>query len=480
MTDVFLNTSDLIKAQRNVPESFQITLNSGVLECDKLLRVLPGKRIVCRATWQGEKVLAKIYLSDRANAHITREVTGLQLLLDVKLPAPQIITTCTVQDEIAQVLLLQYFPDATDFSIRWNHATDQQQIALLKRIVVLIATMHAKGFKQEDAHLDNFLLQCEHGGDDKLILIDGADIKAISAPDKSIQIENLALFFAQFPHKNDIHIPDLFTLYCKTIGWRLNAALAAQLLQQTYLKRRYRNKKFVEKSFLNSTQFIKQQNWHYRMICQRAYYNTDFKALLKNLDAAIAGGVILKNGNSATVAKVTCGKLELVIKRYNIKNITHRLRRAFRPSRAATSWANAHRLNHCGIKTPEAIAILEQRIGPLRSKAYIINLYVAGVSATQFFNDNNQAAKPNSSVIQQFKDVFAAMDNIMVSHGDFKASNFIVHDNQVMMIDLDSMQQHQNQNKFRSAFNKDLARFKRNWDNKPKIKAAFIKAGVFN
>lgn len=473
-----LTTNELAAMGRDLSVPFRMALADGVLQCDTLLRVLPGKRVVCRASYKGKTVLAKIYVSRRAARHLNREVQGIGQLLEAGLAAPAVLGTEQLPDGNAQVLLLEYFANATDFSVRWrNAANPDERIALLHKAVALIAAMHAKGLQQGDIHLDNFLLHCAQG-QEQMILIDGADIAPVKPADQQTQQQNLALFFSQFPPQNDSLIKEACQLYCQILDRPPNAMMADIMLWQTAAQRRTRCQKFVAKSFRESTRFLQKNNWRQRMVCQRDYYSCEFQTLLENLDQAIAGGEILKQGNSATVARVRIGALDLVIKRYNIRNPLHRLRRMFRPSRAAVSWANAQRLNHCGINTPGAIAMLEERIGPLRGRAYIINQYVRGMPATQFFATNAPQGKKSKSVIAQFDALFAAMANIRVSHGDFKATNFIVSGDQVMLIDLDHMRQHSRQKEFETAFNKDLARFWRNWNTLPKVTAAFKEADL--
>jgi serine/threonine-protein kinase RIO1 len=50
-----------------------------------------------------------------------------------------------------------------------------------------------------------------------------------------------------------------------------------------------------------------------------------------------------------------------------------------------------------------------------------------------------------------------------LSHGDFKANNLLLRDNHLAIIDLDSMRQHNSEEKFRRAFARDLKRLLRNW-----------------
>ena len=50
-----------------------------------------------------------------------------------------------------------------------------------------------------------------------------------------------------------------------------------------------------------------------------------------------------------------------------------------------------------------------------------------------------------------------------VTHGDMKATNFIVTDKQLQVIDLDAVQWHGTEKPFLKAFRRDLQRFMDNW-----------------
>src|SRR5690606_11131714 len=92
----------------------------------------------------------------------------------------------------------------------------------------------------------------------------------------------------------------------------------------------------------------------------------------------------LKSGNTCTVALAEINGRKMVVKRYNIKSFCHRLGRLWRSSRAADSWVNAHRLLMYGISTPTPVALLEQRFGPLRGRAYFIAEYIAAPDVAQW------------------------------------------------------------------------------------------------
>ena len=104
------------------------------------------------------------------------------------------------------------------------------------------------------------------------------------------------------------------------------------------------------------------------------------RAVLADPDAALAApeSQWLKRGNSASVVRLSVDGRPVVVKRYNLKNFAHRLRRFWRPSRAWHSWRNAHRLTLWGVPTPPPVALLECRFGPLRGRAYYLSEAVAG------------------------------------------------------------------------------------------------------
>jgi len=56
-----------------------------------------------------------------------------------------------------------------------------------------------------------------------------------------------------------------------------------------------------------------------------------------------------------------------------------------------------------------------------------------------------------------------------ISHGDFKATNFLVSSSQLHLLDLDGMTAHRITGAFKKAFRKDLVRLRQNWPDRPTI-----------
>jgi tRNA A-37 threonylcarbamoyl transferase component Bud32 len=196
-------------------------------------------------------------------------------------------------------------------------------------------------------------------------------------------------------------------------------------------------------------------------------------ALLDNPDPVMHSGRLLKAGNTATLVVVKVDGKEVVIKRYNIKNFLHGFRRFFRQSRAWVSWRNAHLLTYMNIPTPQPIALMERRWGPFRKNAYFINEYVYGTPLNHVFDDKRIDAADIHPITEKVGEIIQSLVDLMIGHGDTKASNFIVTKDDIKIVDLDVMKEYTCTRKFHKAFKKDTERFMKNWSDVPEIGQKF-------
>jgi tRNA A-37 threonylcarbamoyl transferase component Bud32 len=213
------------------------------------------------------------------------------------------------------------------------------------------------------------------------------------------------------------------------------------------------------------------------ILCKRGRYTPEMEKLLKNPEIAfnIPAELLLKNGNSATITKFTIDGSEVVIKRYNMKTITHALRRAFKKSRADHSWKHAHIIKKMGIRTPYPVAMKEKRFGVFRNKAFFICDYIEGPTAFDYFKDKKIKNHDKKIMAEKTIKMLNKLKSSMISHGDMKATNIIIHGNEPFILDLDSMKIHKNKYLFNKAWQKDMKRFIKNWDGSPELNKLFKK-----
>ena len=80
----------------------------------------------------------------------------------------------------------------------------------------------------------------------------------------------------------------------------------------------------------------------------------------------------LKNGNTYFVSRINLAGREIVVKRYNHKEVIHSVRQTIKRSRARRGWLHEHRLRMLNIATPRPLAYIESRRGMVVWKSYLV------------------------------------------------------------------------------------------------------------
>ncbi|MDH0700753.1 serine/threonine protein kinase [Pseudomonas toyotomiensis] len=440
-----------------------LQLDGDSLQLESLLRVLPGQRYVGLARWRGRSVLAKLLVGAKAERHFQRELKGARLLVEQNLLSPALLSEGFI-DGVGGWLLFEYLEKAESLWQAWRNVerlpllADAQQ-AVLGEALAVIGHMHSRGLWQADLHLDNLLRQ-----DGELFLIDGGGVQVEQAGQplsRARVLQNLGVFFAQLPAELDPFIEELLVHYLLANGE--HALPLEALLVEVSKVRRWRLRDYLSKVARDCSLFSASIGAFGLRVVRR-----DCAAILEPIleapDVALASGQALKLGGSATVAHVELEGRPLVVKRYNVKNWLHWLKRFWRPSRAWHSWREGNRLQLLGIATPTPLAVLERRWYWLRGRAYLITDYCGGQDIIARFEAYKQATPPETELLALDR-LFAALLRERISHGDFKGHNLFWDDAEGAwsLIDLDAMRQHRSTRSFARAYARDRARFLRNW-----------------
>src|SRR3990167_4284121 len=91
---------------------FKLPLQNGEFVAEKILRIIPKKRIVVLGHWQGKQVVAKLFFDSHAMKKLDKEATGVKLLLDHRIPTPALYYQGMSEDRRISVLLFEYLRDA--------------------------------------------------------------------------------------------------------------------------------------------------------------------------------------------------------------------------------------------------------------------------------------------------------------------------------------------------------------------------------
>ncbi|MBX8608123.1 serine/threonine protein kinase [Pseudomonas capsici] len=461
-----MRLSELKNAGRTPELPLNVTLADAIGPADlqllTLLRVLPGQRYVGAGVWRGRTVLAKLLVGNKAARHFQRELDGVRLLAEQGLTTPLLLAD-GLQDGEGGWLLFEFLDGAESLGDAWEQVrnlpplADEQQ-SVLGEALSAVALLHARGLWQEDLHLDNLL---RHNG--QLYLIDGAGICAEEAGkplSRQAVLENLGVFFAQLPKALEPFTEELLVHYLLS---NAEHALPMEALQKQIDKvRSWRLKDYLNKTGRDCSLFsVVDSASQFRAI--RREEEAALLPVLEQADALLDKGHLYKTGGAASVGRVEVNGRTLVIKRYNIKNFSHWLKRFWRPSRAWHSWREANRLEFLGIATPRPLAVLEQRVLGLRRKAYLVTEFLQGPDIIKRFAPHVESGEVPENELLALVQLFEQLIRERISHGDFKGHNLFWHEDRWALIDLDAMQQHASQSSFAAAFARDRARFMRNW-----------------
>ena len=451
--------ADLATAGRQPPFPFAVRLNEGSrLDLLRPLRVLPGKRIVGEGLWNGQRVLAKLFIASGSARHCRRECEGLGALAAAGIPTTPVLASGTLAGG-ACYLLTAFLPDAVSLADKLAEATaDADAVdSLLKTVCAHIGRIHVHGLVHDDLHPGNILV-CP----DALRIIDGDAVRCRNPLPANEADDNLASFLAELLPDKEMPLDAAIASYRTANPGHAPTPVALVRLIEKH--RQLLLEDYLRKTVRPCTLFDTQQT--FRRFSVTARVDAAWLApLLSDLDRAMLDGVSLKDSNTCTVSRVEFDGRVLVIKRYNIKSAGHALSRAWRPSRAWRSWREGHRLRFIGIDTPTPRALIEERLGPLRRRAWLIADYCAGSRLTEHLAQYVNAAAPPPAEGEALLKLFTTLHARRISHGDLKADNLLWDETRrdIAVIDLDAMTCHTDSASHARAWLRDRARLLANW-----------------
>ena len=404
--------------------------------CTDVLRVQPGRRLVARASLDGSPggdVIVKAFYGPRSKRDCRRERRGHQALESTGVAVPRL--TGAGRGAGAHVLAFEPVDAA--------HAPGVTDLAAVASVV---ARLHAGGVRQRDLHLGNFLVA---GG--VVYAVDGGGARRQRMGRRAC-LRDVARMLAGGAPEWDV--ADAVTTYVKARGWTLGRREHGQIDVLLAAARRREAVRLARKSVRDCTPFAVHADNGGFTATARYDADADLEAVLADPERAVAMGVPLKCGRTATV--VRCGGL--VVKRYNVKNRAHWWRLKIRASRARRAWQTGHGLRLLGVPTARPRALLERfDAAPGSASAYLVLDYVEGTSLA------DMTSGPTSTVLSAVRDLFAGLRRACVAHGDMKATNLIVADGKVHVVDLDAAVWHRNAWWFRRRHQRDRERFQRNF-----------------
>ncbi len=461
---------ELAHADFQFATPFVLDLEQGELYAEQLVRLMPGKRMVVFGVWRGVSVVAKLFFDKKSAArHYQADLSGIQSMQEYKIPTPPLCYSGKDASQTIHVILLEKINHAQDLEALWfHHGAIETTVPMLHALMIEVATQHVLGVRQRDLHLGNFLF-----ARNIIYTLDGAQIEIQKKMlQRQESIENIALLLSQLGAGVETLQQSLFLHYAKARGWLVKPADMTEIMFQIRQCDVQRWQHYQQKIFRDSTDFIKLNQWGCRASARRDRFGAELKAFMQDPDSVFArqDAVMLKDGRSSTVIKVKMDGRDVVVKRYNMKNMLHRLRRMLRQTRAAHSWRIAHKLTLFNLNTPLPIAYLESHCLGLRGKSYYISEFVAGTDVKAFLVPYAGRLYEVANVIKQVCTLLSSLSAIEITHGDLKATNIIIDSSQQpYLIDLDGAAEHFSASGLKREALAEKRRFLRNFADYPEV-----------
>jgi len=153
----------------------------------------------------------------------------------------------------------------------------------------------------------------------------------------------------------------------------------------------------------------------------------------------------------------------IYIKRYNTKNTWHALRRTVRRSRAENCWMHAITLENLGIAVAPPVAFIQEYLGTgLKGRSWYLSESVDGENCLNHLPTINDETV-QAQILEQIIDTLKKIWDRHITHGDLKGDNILLPQDQAVLLDLDAMKQHEDDEAARRHIGKDVERFLLNW-----------------
>lgn len=194
-----------------------------------------------------------------------------------------------------------------------------------------------------------------------------------------------------------------------------------------------------------------------------------------------AGMTLYKYGSRSVVGTIKlAGGTPVVLKYYYPKGFIKHLTYGVRGSRCLRSWSAALAFEFLELPTPPALLFTEwHSLGSAwLEKSFLATGQAAGITLEQWVRQYQEDYPRLESMAEQLRGIFERMATYRISHGDLKASNVLVAENDsVSLVDLDATEFLSSPRDWPCHRRRDASIFLENWD--PHSPAAKTFATVF-
>ncbi len=209
--------------------------------------------------------------------------------------------------------------------------------------------------------------------------------------------------------------------------------------------------------------------------------DTSLHSICRNIDAYFRStdSRILKNDHSSTVLSVHADhQLNVVLRRDNFKRITTYLKRLIRKSRSRKIWEKGRSMKKFGLKTIDPIALVEDYQFLIRTASYVVCAYIGGLPLGKYFSHPDIPEDKKRAIAHKLVQDIDQWHALGVAHGDPKASNILIEQDDIYLIDVEDIKFPKTNYSRKHAITRDKYIILHNWQKHPPYRDAWIRKFV--
>ena len=332
------------------------------IRCEQPLRIIQGKRIVCRGSMGVKTVLVKIFFNDRkAKKSWQNSLSGAKAFLDKGLPAPEIIYSGPLEDKGKFIIVFNFISNAKRLDTALEQTDDQQKkIDLKHRFMDCLAAHHTQGVVQNDQHLGNFLV-----AESKIYAVDGDQIQTFPRPvPLNYALKNLAAFFRCFPPQEDQEMDYYLSHYLRARNLAFRQKFLDKMQKHIDLQRKKRLKEYLRKIYRNRDPFVAQKSSQRFCIYDQRRWHQDFIPVKDNPEAFFPESDSMAQGEVVLSSQ----KRRVILKREKFRFRLH----FWKKSNLEDLWEQRLIDNRLGQKTARPILLVKIKTGMLYKNIYLL------------------------------------------------------------------------------------------------------------
>jgi hypothetical protein len=179
-------------------------------------------------------------------------------------------------------------------------------------------------------------------------------------------------------------------------------------------------------------------------LCDARVPDALFEMLWSAPEALVALGSPLRVKGARQTICLDWGQRRYVLKHYVEPSRRHAVKRAALPSRARSTWNVMHKLAAAGVATPQPVACVENRWGPLRRDSFLLYPYQQGCTLRACLAGEADRTHPAAERLWvQLERLWQRLAQLRASLADTNLGNFIVcPEGRLWVIDLDKARFH--------------------------------------